>query len=312
MEPRILIISPVRNEAAHIERVVRAMAVQELLPESWIVIDDHSTDATLKILRALEPGLGFLRIAEHAPDPTAVRDRLAQAAEVRNFYAGLALAPHELSHYTHVMKLDGDIELPPQYLRVMMERFAGDGRIGLAGGVLQEPAPDGSMRPIRIPSNYVHGALKLYSGDCFAAIGGIQERLGWDTIDLTSARMHGFRTASFPELVSVHLRPLASADGVLRGRARHGECAWVTHAPPEWVLLRALKIATWHPRLASGAWYLYGYVRAAARRTERVPDPAFRAFSRRELRGRLRGAVIGRVRARRRANASPQIVAGPS
>jgi len=46
VEPSILIISPVRNEAAHIERVVRAVAAQELPPARWILRDDHSDDDT--------------------------------------------------------------------------------------------------------------------------------------------------------------------------------------------------------------------------------------------------------------------------
>ena len=60
VEPRILIISPVRNEAAHIERVVRAVAAQELPPARWIVVDDRSDDGTLEILRRLEPEVPFL------------------------------------------------------------------------------------------------------------------------------------------------------------------------------------------------------------------------------------------------------------
>ena len=58
--PRILIISPVRNEAAHIERVVRSVAAQELPPARWIVVDDGSDDGTLEILRRLEPEVPFL------------------------------------------------------------------------------------------------------------------------------------------------------------------------------------------------------------------------------------------------------------
>lgn len=292
--PRLLIVSPVRNEAAHIERVVRAVAAQELPPARWIVIDDRSTDRTLEVLRELEAEVPFLTVLERSSPPeSGIRDRLAQAIEARNFNAGLATV--DWREFTHVMKLDGDIELPPEYFRTLMGRFAADPTLGIAGGVLEEPTPEGGMRRIRIPRTYVHGALKCYSRACFAAIGGVQERLGWDTIDLTSARMHGFRTASFTDLVSVHRRPLASADGVVRGRARHGECAYITHSPPLWVLLRSLKVATWRPRGVSGAAYLYGYVRAWARRIERVPDPAFRAYIRRELRGRMLSALRGRL-----------------
>ena len=44
----------------------------------------------------------------------------------------------------------------------------------------------------------------------------------------------------------------------------------------------------------SGIAFLYGYLAAAARRTERVPDRQFRRFVRRELRQRLLPAPLAR------------------
>ncbi len=88
----------------------------------------------------------------------------------------------------------------------------------------------------------------------------MQERLGWDTIDETYARMHGFRTRAFPELVAHHHRPWGSADGTLRGRARHGQCAYIVHFTLPWVTLRAFKVARVRPRGLSGVAFLYGYV----------------------------------------------------
>jgi biofilm PGA synthesis N-glycosyltransferase PgaC len=296
MEPRILVISPVRNEAAHIERVVRAMAAQQLAPALWVVVDDRSTDGTLELLRALEPGVPFLRVIEAPPADSmnGARDRLARAAAPRTFNAGLATV--DWREYTHVMKLDGDIELPPTYFTDLVARFAADERRGLAGGVLVEPTADGGFRDITIPRVHVHGALKCYTRDCFEAIGGVQERLGWDTIDGTYARMRGFSTRSFPEIVSVHHRPIGSADGTVRGRARHGECAYIAHYTPTWVALRSLKVARSRPVGISGLAFFYGYVRAAVRRTERVPDREFRRFAQRELRRRMLDGVTARVR----------------
>lgn len=301
MEPRILIVSPVRNEARHIERVVLAVAAQEMPPERWIVIDDSSTDGTLEILRSLAASVPFMEVLEappHTPHAGA-RDRLARAAAPRNFNAGLAAA--DWRDYTHIMKLDGDIELPPSYLRVLMERFTADSSLGLAGGVLIEPMPGGEPRRLVIPRHHVHGALKCYTRECFAAIGGVQERLGWDTIDETYARMRGFATVSFTDLVSVHHRPWGTADGALRGRARLGECAYITHYPPVWIILRAAKLAWIRPRVLVGLAYLFGYCRAAARRTERVRDDAYRRFTRRELRQRLVGYATRPVTGRREA-----------
>lgn len=289
MDQSILIVSPVRNEAAHIERVVRSVGAQTLAPVRWIVLDDGSTDGTLERLRALEGELPFMTVLERDSSVGAARDRLARAAAPRALNAALATA--DWRQHTHVMKLDGDIELPPHYLRTIAERFAADPTLGLAGGVLVEPQADGSMKPIRIPATHVHGALKCYSRACFEAIGGVQERLGWDTIDETYARMRGFRTRSFSDLVSVHHRPLGSADGTLRGRARHGECAYIAHYGPLWVGLRSLKVARSRPLGLSGAAFLYGYGRAALVHTQRVPDPDFRRFVRHELRERMLGAL---------------------
>ncbi len=290
MQPRVLVISPVRNEAAHIERVVRGVAAQERPPTRWIVRDDHSDDDTLAILRRLAREVDFMTVLaaeDGASEP--VRDRLACALDTRNFNA--ALATVDWRDYTHVMKLDGDIELPPSYLRELMERFAADATLGVAGGVIKEPARGGRLRRVVIPRHHVHGALKCYSNACFAAIGGLEERLGWDTIDGTYARMRGFRTHSFTDLVCIHHRQSGSADGTLRGHARHGECAYVAQYTALWVALRALKVARHSPAGVSGIAFFYGFVRAAARGVERVPDPEYRRFTRSELRQRMLGAL---------------------
>jgi hypothetical protein len=286
-DPRILIISPVRNEAAHIERVVRAVAAQDLAPARWIVVDDESEDGTLEILRRLEPEVPFMTVVHTGEMPLPpVNDRLAVAAEVRTFDLGLQVAG-DLDDYTHVMKLDGDIELVEGYLRTVMERMAADPSLGLAGGVLAEPTADGGLRHIRISRVHVHGALKCYTRACFADIGGIQQRLAWDTIDETYARMRGYTVRSYLDIESLHLRPLGSADGMLRGHARHGECAYISHFTATWVALRSLKIMFRRPYVLSGAAFFFGFMRAAVRRRGRIEDNDYRRFTHRELRSRM-------------------------
>jgi biofilm PGA synthesis N-glycosyltransferase PgaC len=328
-KPRVLVISPVRNEGAHIARVARALAAQTTPPASWVVIDDSSGDDTYEQLSVLSEEIPFMTLLRAPAQAPGARDRLARAAEVRNFNLALhrliaespereggptRRGPLALAHpsagasqreqgptrrgplplpFTHVMKLDGDIELPRDYLGSLLERFAADPRLGLAGGVLVEPAPSGAMRRIAIPRHHVHGALKCWTRACFGAIGGVQERLGWDTIDETYARMRGFHTRNFRDLVCIHHRPLASADGLLRGHARYGECAYIVHYGPLWVTLRALKMARRRPVGLSGVAFLLGYARAATSGTERVPDAAYRSFTRRELRARMLGPLAG-------------------
>jgi hypothetical protein len=286
---RLLVISPVRNEAAHIERVALAMAAQTRRPDLWILVDDHSTDETPEILARLAERLDFISVLSSPPRAAvATKDRLAVAAEARAFNLALGSVPWRT--FTHIAKLDGDIELPPRYFELLLDRFAQDPELGLAGGALREG--DGSQGREDTPSDYhVRGALKCYTTDCLRAIGGIEERLAWDTNDEIFARLRGFGTRTLIDLVALHLRPCASADGILRGIARHGRCAYIAQFPLWWISLRAVKLAFQPPVALSGVVFLGGYLWAAVTRTPRVEDREFRRFIRRELRGRMLQAL---------------------
>jgi poly-beta-1,6-N-acetyl-D-glucosamine synthase len=290
---QLLIVSPVFEEAAHLERTARALAAQTRPPSRWIVVDDGSRDATATIARRLAAELDFMEVIDSGGRDLDGVDKLAEAREARAFNRGLEHA--DWRRYELIGKLDGDVELPPQWFATLIERFAADPRLGLAGGRLVEADGDGHWRRLEIPAHHVHGAVKLFRRECLEAIGGIPERLGWDTIDETYARMRGYDTISFDDLEGRHHRPYASADGRLRGRARHGECAWILHYDPLWVTMRSVKVGRSAPPVVSGAAFLYGYVRAAASGVPRVEDPEFRRFTRAELRGRMR-ATLSRSR----------------
>jgi GT2 family glycosyltransferase len=270
------------------------MAAQTRPPDSWVVVDDGSTDATLRQLRALQRVIPFLRVLE-APqrdlDPRA--DRLAVAAEARAFNWALAqTAPADLAF---VAKLDADIVLEPGHYERLLAEFDADPELGIAGCFLSE-LHGGRWVESAMPEYHVNGALKMYRAECLEAIGGIEERLAWDTIDETRARMLGWRTRSIRGLGAHHLRPSGSAGGALRGSARHGECVWIVSYPPSIVVLRAMRLTAGRPPRLAGLAFLYGWLRAAIRRRGRVEDAELRAFSRAEQRSRVRSAVRRAVR----------------
>jgi biofilm PGA synthesis N-glycosyltransferase PgaC len=282
---RLLLVTPARNEAAHLERTIRAVVAQTRQPDLWLLIDDGSSDETPGILERWAAEAPFLRVVA-APSQADGRgeDRLALAAEARAF--NWALREVALDEFTHIGKLDADIELPPEYFEQVLGHFAQDPELGIAGGTLLEQS-GGRWRPTRVPSYHVRGALKLYSRKCFEAIGGIEERLGWDTIDETYARMLGYATRSTPTPVARHHRPVATRNGTLRGRARHGQCAYILRYGFPWTLARSFKLATQKPYGLSGLAFLYGYLRGAARSEPKVEDIRFKRFVRHELWSRV-------------------------
>jgi poly-beta-1,6-N-acetyl-D-glucosamine synthase len=259
------------------------------------VVDDHSTDETPSVLARLAQQLEFMSVVQGPPplEVPAPKDRLAIAAPPRAFNRGLQSAGWRA--FTHIAKLDGDVELPPRYFELLLAEFARDPSLGLAGGVLQERDGEGWSEPPGANDYHIRGGLKCYSRECLEAIGGVQERLAWDAIDEIYARMRGYRTRTLVELLARHHRPTASADGLLRGRARHGRCAHIVRYTLPWVSMRAFKVARERPRGLSGLAFLYGYLSATVLRAPRVEDPEFRAFVRRELRDRTRHELARRL-----------------
>lgn len=285
---RLLLVTPARDEASHLERTIRAVAAQTRTPDLWLIVDDGSSDGTPEILARWAAELPFLRVLQAPAQSEEVdADRLALAAEARAF--NWALSRVDPNEFTHLGKLDADIELSPDYFERLLECFTEEPELGIAGGDLLEQGRDG-WHLTKVPSYHVRGALKLYSNECFTAIGGIEERLGWDTIDETYARMGGFATRSIPGLAARHHRPVASRGGTLRGRARHGQCAYILRYSAWWVALRSLKVACSRPIGLSGLAFFYGYLRSVVRRDERVEDELFRRFVSQELRSRVRRA----------------------
>jgi cellulose synthase/poly-beta-1,6-N-acetylglucosamine synthase-like glycosyltransferase len=109
---RLLLISPVRNEEAHFERIADAVVGQTRPPDRWVVVDDASTDRTPEILAGLADRIGFLEVVNAASRPqqlAPVKDRLATAAEARAFNLGLDSV--EWRSFTHIAKLDGTLSV---------------------------------------------------------------------------------------------------------------------------------------------------------------------------------------------------------
>ncbi len=305
LAPRLLLISPVHNEAAHIDQVAASVAAQTRPPDTWIVVDDGSTDGTAEAIAAWTDRLAFLTVVRRPQEPAAhQRDRLAAGGPDRAWNHGLAQV--DWREFTHLGKLDGDIVLAPEYLEGMLGKFAQDPNLGMAGGILLEPHGD-QWKELKTPEEQVTAPARIYSRACFEAIGGMPPRMGADVITTTYARMYGFRTRTFSDLPVRHLRLMGTAQGVLQGRARHGAYQYVVGYPLWWIALRSAMVGLrHHPRLIGGVWFLGGYVRAMLTGTERVSDPAFRAFVRADLRARVRRLYSsGRQRLRKGSQADP-------
>jgi glycosyltransferase involved in cell wall biosynthesis len=279
-----------RNEASHLEQVVDGVLAQTRPPALWLIVDDNSDDGTAEIAARACERASFVRAVSTPLGYTQSNgDRNAAGGPDRAFNFGLDQV--DWRSYTHLGKLDGDIVLPPDFVEGILERFAAEPQLGIGSGAVLEQQGE-EWRRMRTPLDQPTAPARIYSRRCYEAIGGMPPYMGADVITAIYAKLRGFTTRTYVELGVRHLRPMASADGVRRGRKRQGAYQYVVHYHPLWILARSVVVAArFKPYGLSGWWFLLGYLEAALGGTRAVEDPEFRAFTRREQRERVERAL---------------------
>lgn len=277
-----VIISPVRNEAANIERTVRSVCAQSSLPKLWVIVDDGSTDDTVKIIKQCAAGRDWIKLL-------SLSDRgfydLMEAGEIKAFYEGLTVVG-ELP-FEFLGKLDGDIELEANYYEMILSRFREYPKLGIASGTCWH-FDKGQRVKEAVYEYHVRGAMRVYRKACWKDIGGVPRSLGWDAIDCYKARMHGWETRSFDDLPVLHLVKTWAKGGWLHGRKRSGRMEYLIGTHPLFFAAKCLRDLTLRPYLISACALAWGYLGALLVQEKRVGDRELIKHVRREQVNRLR------------------------
>jgi glycosyltransferase involved in cell wall biosynthesis len=279
---KYVLITPAHNEEAFIERTLASMVAQTRLPERWVIVDDGSTDRTAQIVEAYASRYQWIELSR-----TPQRTDRSFAGKVHAFNAGLERS--RSLEFDVIGNLDADLSFDPGYLEFLMGKFAEDSRLGVAGTPFTEDGGYDTARDSFEGVNHVAGGCQLFRRRCFEEVGGYipNPAGGIDWIAVTTARMKGWKTRSFPEKRFHHYRTLGTA-----GRSRaaasfsYGEKDYYLGGSPLWQLFRVAYRATKQP--LDGAALLAGYCWAAARRTKRPVSRELMRFHRREQMKKLR------------------------
>ena len=282
---RYILISPVRNEEKHVARTLESVVAQTLKPIQWILVDDSSTDGTSAILAEYAKRTDWIRVV------TRQRTGGAQlgSAEIRAFNFGITLIQD--MDFDFVVKLDTDLELPPDYFEQLVARFHSDERLGIASGVYLEET-QGRWAPVKMPAYHASGASKMMRRSCFQDIRGFISSRGWDTVDEIRAGMSGWKTAHFEEVQFLHLKKEGSQDGALRTNMMHGEIYYRTGGGGLFFLFKFFdRLIHGKPLLLAAFAMLWGFFKPWALRKQRSVTAAEAKFYRRLLNARIRRAL---------------------
>lgn len=295
-DPRFLIISPCRNEAAYMRKTLDSMVAQSLKPTLWVIVDDGSTDETPEILAEYAAQHDWIRIV---PKPDRGH-RAVGPGVIEAFYVGMeAVDP---ATFDYLGKLDLDLDLPPRYFEILISRMEADPRIGTCSG---KPyvRRGGELVSEKKSDDMSVGMTKLWRRTCFEAIDGLVREVMWDAIDCHKSRQLGWKAISWdePDLRFEHLRPMGSSQtSIYTGKRRHGFGQYFMGTDPLYFTATAIFRSIEPPYVLGGLSMMLGYFGAMLRQDRRLDDPELRKFIRRYQRRTL---LSGRARAMEMAEA---------
>ncbi len=117
------IISPVKDEEKYIETTIRSVLRQTVRPSRRVIVDDRSRDKTPFIAdryRQMLPWITTLRLVRDA-------DRQPGSAVMQAFAKGYESVRDLIFDFK--VKLDCDLDLPPNYFEQLIAKFHEDERL---------------------------------------------------------------------------------------------------------------------------------------------------------------------------------------
>lgn len=275
---RYVLITPCRDEAAYARRCLDSVLRQTVPPALWIIVDDGSSDDTPAILTEYAARVPWMRILRRD-------DRGARAVGpgvVDAFYAGLDAI--RMDDFEYLCKFDLDLDLPPRYFEILLDRMAAEPRLGTCSGKPYFVNAGGERISERCGDEMSVGMTKFYRTACFRDIGGFVREVMWDGIDCHRCRMRGWIACSWdePDLRFEHLRPMGSSQkSIWTGRMRHGYGQRFMGTGWTYMTVSSVFRMAVPPYVLGGLAMWWGYARSAWARAPRYADPDFRRFLRR-------------------------------
>jgi glycosyltransferase involved in cell wall biosynthesis len=264
------IITPTRNEAENLRRLADCLVAQTLRPADWVIVDNGSTDDTIAIAHELTRAHDWIKL--EIVDGS--RKMMRGAPIVKAFHRGLDFVNGRETDV--VVKLDADVSFAPDFFERLLDEFAADPRLGIAGGLCLEQV-QGRWTPQHGARSHVRGATRAYRFECLREVLPLEERMGWDGVDELKAGVRGWGVRSLPDVSFYHHRSLAQREGAWGAWFAQGEMAHFMGYRAHYLLFRALFRMRRQP---SAVAMVLGFISASAKRSTVLDDADARRYLR--------------------------------
>lgn len=261
------VVTPARNERDNLRRLADSIVAQAHRPACWVIVDDGSDDGMGVVADELAACHDWIVVVGTGEGSAELAQGRRQGRDLLAFRRGLSVLDRPVDVF---VKVDADTSFEADYFARLLDRFALEPELGIAGGCCYELV-DGEWRRIKVAGSHPRGASRAYRWALREDVFALEPELGWDGVDEVLAELRGYRTAGFTDFGFRHHRKVGEREGRLRAGSALGRQAWYMGYRPSYLALRAVYRA--RENLASLAM-VWGYAAAAAEGARQCPNPA--------------------------------------
>lgn len=280
-----IIITPCYNEEKYIGKTIDSVLSQEIIPHKWVIVDDGSIDHTGQIIQKKIKNCPWAEYVYR----NRVSGQTYYASNVFAIKEGLRCI--EDVEFDYIAILDADIVLPYNYYQQVLQYFTQDPKLGIVSGIYL--MRDGkNLNSVLNDRRSCPKNIMVFKRACYDAIGGFipMKYGGEDTCACFAARMQGWKTWSYSDLVVEHSKPIGSGHtgNLLKIRFRHGIGEYFMGFSPLFQFIKSIRrCIKEQPFLIGGMARIVGFIYAHFMKEQRQLSPELIKFIRKEQLYRL-------------------------
>lgn len=279
---KYILITPAKDEERNLPAVAEAVIRQTILPATWIIVDDGSTDDTPEIIKQLENRYEWIKSVHLPSHPRDITFHLSYVQKIGFEYA-IQFCEINNIHFDSIGLLDADTVIEESYFEQLIAQLDINPRLGIASGHITDRKNNefdwDDIKNNNPDSAIPRGSGRLWRKECFIETGGYVIEPSPDSISSAKAILRGWDIAQFGHVRAVQLRETSSAEGLWNGYRIGGTTAYYFNKHPLIVLLNSFVYFTKQPHYI-GLAYLHGYLLEWLKKSPKINDPEIQDYFR--------------------------------
>jgi len=273
---KIIVVTACKNEERNLPKLIESMESQTIKPVLWLIVDDGSTDRTSEIIEEAKKKHKWIQSIRL--NGSKKRDLGLHYASIlkKGFDNAIERCKINGINYEYLVNIDADMVLESAFFEKLIARFEKDPKLGVASGGIYHYKGKKIVR-VNVRESEPSGADMVIRRECFEDCGGFPVSYACDSVFNTKAKLRGWRTKRFENVIAIETRDTSSAEGYWRGYVLRGRAAYYLNFNFFHVIFKSIMYLIRKPHYI-GIAYLYGYLSDILRRNSKIRDRDIRFY----------------------------------